>query len=219
MSRPGFPDPRRILNMTAAEKSLEGIERNLQQTLERRERMLKTSRDVILASSRAIVFLHSGKEPQAKGEVEKARELLEAMRKDAKGGLSRYLVSPETEYVEASVVQSVVLGKPVPDADSLGVSDDAYILGLLDSVGELKRMLLVSITEGDAKRTKDYFAMMERLYAVLSPFAVFDNVVNGVRRKIDVARMITEDTRGILAEETRRQVLLSSIERLEKKVK
>ena len=61
--------------------------------------------------------------------------------------------------------------------------------------------------------------MMEELYAVLSPFAVFDNVVNGVRRKIDVARMITEDTRGILAEETRRQVLLSSIERLEKKVK
>lgn len=181
--------------------------------------MLKTSRDVILASSRAIVFLHSGKKPEAKIEVERARELLEEMRKDAKGGLSRYLVSPETEYVEASVVQAVILGRSLPDAASLGVSDDAYILGLLDSVGELKRMLLVSITEGNAKRTQGLFAMMEKLYAVLSPFAVFDNVVNGVRRKIDVARMITEDTRGILAEETRRQILLSSIERLEGKVK
>ncbi len=61
--------------------------------------------------------------------------------------------------------------------------------------------------------------LMEQFYALLSPFAVFDNVVNGVRRKIDVARMVTEDTRGILAEETRRQVLLSSMERLEGRIK
>jgi len=207
------------LSLSAAEKSLEKIEVNLQLVLERRERMLKTSRDVILASSRAIVFLHSRKKAEARKEIEKAKTLLDEMRKDGKGGLSRYLVSPETEFVEASVVESVVLNRPVPDAEALGVSDDAYLLGLLDSVGELKRMLLVSITAGKKKDTAEYFKMMERLYAVLSPFAVFDNVVNSVRRKIDVARMITEDTRGILAEETRRQVLLSSIERLQRRVK
>lgn len=207
------------MNLTAAEKSLERVESNLQLVLERRERMLKTSRDVIIASSRAIVFLHSRKNAEASAEIDKAKESLEKMRKDGKGSLSRYLVSPETEFVEASVVEAVVLDKPVPDAGVLGVSDEAYLLGLLDSVGELKRMLLVSITAGKTKHTADYFKMMERLYSVLSPFAVFDNVVNGVRRKIDVARMITEDTRGILAEETRRQVLLSSIERLERRVK
>ena len=69
----------------------------------------------------------------------------------------------------------------------------------------------MTITEGRTKKTKEYFAAIEELYAHLSPFAVFDNVVNGVRRKIDVARMITEDTRGIIAEETRREALLSSI--------
>ncbi len=207
------------MNLKATERSLEDTEHSLQQTLERRERMLKTSRDVILACSRAIVFLHSRKKQEARSEIERAEKLLEGMRKDSKGGLSRYLVSPETEFVEASVVESVVLNKPLPGAGALGVSDDAYLLGLLDSVGELKRMILVSITEGRTKNTREYFAMIEQLYSLLSPFAVFDNVVNGVRRKIDVARMITEDTRAILAEETRRQVLLSSIERLEKKVK
>jgi translin len=204
--------------LTGSEKSLENIESNLQQVLERRERMLKTSRDVILACSRAIVFLHSKKKTDAAAEIEKAKSLLEGMRKDGKGGLSRYLVSPETEFVEACAVQAVVLNKAVPDAQTLGVSDEAYLLGLLDTVGELKRMLLISITEGKTKNTADYFKMMERFYAILSPFAVFDNVVNGVRRKIDVARMITEDTRGILAEETRRQVLLESIERLQRRV-
>ena len=62
---------------------------------------------------------------------------------------------------------------------------------------------------------KEYFAAIEELYSRLSAFAVFDNVVGGVRRKIDVARMITEDSRGILAEETRRDALLSSIKTLE----
>ena len=86
-------------------------------------------------------------------------------------------------------------------------------------MGELKRLLLVTITKGDANKTKEYFAAIEELYAHLSPFAVFDNVVNGVRRKIDVARMITEDTRGIIAEETRREALLTSIKSLQKDIR
>ena len=51
----------------------------------------------------------------------------------------------------------------------------------------------MTITEGRTKKTKEYFAAIEELYAHLSPFAVFDNVVNGVRRKIDVAQ---DDNRG-----------------------
>ena len=207
------------MSLAAAQKSLATVEGNLQLIIERRERMLKTSRDVILACSRAIVDLHGRKKKEARSEIQKAEELLGQMRTDAKGGLSRYLVSPETEYVEACVIESVVLKRPVPGAGALGVSDDAYLLGLLDSVGELKRMILVSITDGDSKASSKYFEMIEQLYSMLSPFAVFDNVVNGVRRKIDVARMITEDTRGILAEDTRRQVLLSSIERLQRDMK
>lgn len=179
--------------------------------------MLKASRDVILSCSRAIVLLHAGKRPEAARETDKARALLDEMRKDAKGSLSRYLVSPETEFVEATVVEAMVSGGQVPAAGDLSVSDEAYLLGLLDTVGELKRMLLVSITQGKTRKASEYFDMIEKLYAVLSPFAVFDNVVNGVRRKIDVARMITEDTRGIVAEETRRQVLLASLDRLQRK--
>jgi translin len=215
----GCASLRLTLDLAAAEKSLERIEGDLQQVLERRERILKSSRDVILASSRAIVFLHSRKKDDAHAEIQKAQKMLGKMREDGKGNLSRYLISPETEFVEASVVESVVLGKALPDMKSLGVSDEAYLLGLLDSIGELKRMLLVSITDGKVKNAAEYFELMERFYSMLSPFAVFDNIVNGVRRKIDVGRMITEDTRGIVAEETRRRTLLSAIERLQKGVK
>jgi translin len=207
------------LKLKTAEDSLDRIQANLQLTLDRRERILKESRDVILSCSRAIVLLHSGKTKQARDEIGNAQKVLQALRKDALGSLSRYLISPETEFVEASTVESVVLGTPIKDARSLGVSDEAYLLGLLDTVGELKRLLLVTVTEGRAKKTKEYFAAIEELYAHLSPFAVFDNVVNGARRKIDVARMITEDARGIIAEETRRRALLSSIQSLQKDIR
>ncbi|MGA2199771.1 MAG: RNA-binding protein [Nitrososphaerales archaeon] len=207
------------MNLKTAEDSLDKIQVNLQLTLDRRERILKESRDVILSCSRGIVLLHSGKTKQARDEIGNAQKVLQKLRKDALGNLSRYLISPETEFVEASTVESIVLGTPIKDVHSLGVSDEAYLLGLLDTVGELKRLLLVTITEGEAKKTKEYFAAIEELYAHLSPFAVFDNVVNGVRRKIDVARMITEDARGIIAEETRRRALLSSIQSLQKDIR
>jgi translin len=207
------------LNLKSVETSLDGIQKNLQTTLDRRERILKESRDVILSCSRAIVLLHSGKTGEARRQISEAQKTLRRLRDDGLGNLSRYLVSPEAEYVEASTVESIVLGKPIKDARSLGVSDEAYLLGLLDTVGELKRLLLVALTEGRPNDARECFAAIEALYARLSPFAVFDNVVNGVRRKIDVARMIAEDTRGTIAEETRREALQTSIRSLQKDIR
>jgi len=201
-------------NLEDARGSLKAIEGELQSVLERRERILKNSRDAILASSRAIIAAHAGKLKDAKEEIESAERVLGGIRKDGGGSLARYLISPEAEFVEASAVFALVRGKAVPGARSLRVSPEAYLLGLLDTVGELKRLLLVSLTKGRVKDAGRYFEEMETLYAMLSSFAVFDNVVNGVRRKIDVARMITEDTRGVLAEEARRESLLSSMEKL-----
>ena len=59
---------------------------------------------------------------------------------------------------------------------------------------------------------------MEELYSLCSPLAVYDHVVNGARRKIDVARMLVEDTRGLLAEEMGREAVSTSMARLEKKL-
>ena len=73
--------------------------------------------------------------------------------------------------------------------------------------------------EGKIGKSKEYFQLMEELYSILLPFAVFDNVVGGVRRRIDVARAVTEDVRGIMAEEARRARLVSSIQKLSTSLK
>jgi len=186
--------------------------------LERRDRVLKDSRDVISASSRAIIDVHTGKMKDAEKELFRAKSLLTSLKKSSNGSVSRYLVSPEAELVEASAVIALAKNKAIPSMESLGASPEAYLLGLLDAVGELKRLVLDSIMQRKLSAAKRYFGVMENLYSLCSPLAVYDHVVNGARRKIDVARMLVEDTRGLLAEEMGRESVSNSMARLEKKL-
>jgi translin len=204
---------------------MEGLKRSIRQTdsyladqLSRRERVLKESRDVISACSRAIINVHSGRDKEAEKELSLARSLLGSLKKSGEGPTARYLVSPETEFVEASAVLALSKNKPVPPMHALGVSPEAYLLGLLDTVGELKRMVLGAVMRRRVAQAGKYFGLMEEIYSACAPLAVYDHVANGARRKIDVARMLVEDTRGLMTEETRREFIGKSMARLEKKL-
>lgn len=199
-------------------QSIRALESGFSSQLDRRDRVLKESRDVISSCSRAIIDVHTGRMKEAEREHAKAKLLLKSLRGSSSGGVSRYLVSPEAEFVEASAVISLVKGKPVPTRQSLDASPEAYLLGLLDTVGELKRLVLDSILRRKYVVAKRYFEVMEELYSTCSPLAVYDHVVNGARRKIDVARMLVEDTRGMLAEEMGRDAIIKSMARLDKKL-
>ncbi|MDG7010543.1 MAG: RNA-binding protein [Nitrososphaerota archaeon] len=204
--------------MEEVKSSIRKMEHRFSEQLERRDRVLKDSRDVIAASSRAIIDVHTGKLKEGENELAKAKELLKSLKKTSDGSVSRYLVSPEAEVVEASAVIALSKGKSVPSMDELAASPEAYLLGLLDSVGELKRLVLDSILQRKLAKAKNYFRVMEELYSMCSPLAVYDHVVGGARRKIDVARMLVEDTRGLLAEEIGRDSVSASMARLEKRL-
>ena len=206
------------LSMDKVRRSLRALEDHFSDQLERRDRLLKESRDVITASSRAIISVHQGRMKDAASELTEAKAILGSLKKAGGGPVSRYLISPETEYVEASAVLALARGEPIPSIRELDASPEAYLLGLLDAVGELKRLVLDSIMLGRLTKAKAYFGVMEDLYSACSPMAVYDHVVNGTRRKIDVARILVEDTRGLLAEEVRRESMRSSLDRLKRKL-
>jgi len=204
--------------LSEIKKSLRAMESRFSDQIERRDRVLKEGRDVISRSSRAIIDVHTGKIRDAEKELSAARSILASLKESSEGSVSRYIVSPEAEVVEASAVVALAKGKPVPSMESLDASPEAYLLGLLDTVGELKRLVLDSLMQRKVSAAKRYFKVMEELYSLCSPLAVYDHVVNGARRKIDVARMLVEDTRGLLAEEMGRESISTSMARLEKKL-
>ena len=206
------------MNFSTVEASISEISEQLDEITVRRERLIKESREVIALSAKSIVDVHTSNLDMAKADRDKAGEKLDILRKVAGTDLTRYLMMPEQEYVECSVILSISSGSNIPTRRQLKVSSSSYILGLLDSIGELKRSAYDCIRNDDFKTAEGMFSIMESLYMMLSPFAVYDNIVQGTKRKLDVARILVDDTRAAITDEARRREFISSVNRLSSKL-
>lgn len=202
------------MNYSSVESSLHQASKKLDLVSSRRERLIKESRDIISLSAKAIVSIHAGSIAEADELSKEVKRKLRDLRRVAGSDLVRYLLTPEQEFVELSVILAVSKNQRIPSLESLGVTPSSYILGLLDAVGELKRSAYDVIRKGEIKEAEKRFATMESLYTMLSPFSVYDNIVQGVKRKIDVARILIEDTRSVMTEETRRSEFMEAVKDL-----
>jgi translin len=119
-------------------RSLEEIDQDLKDIQERRESLIKGTRDVVMLCSKSIISLHHNQIEDAKGKMGQARTMLEELRKHAGQDLSRYLVVPEQELVEANSLLAIMQDQPVPSMKNLNVAGESYLTGLLDCVGEIK---------------------------------------------------------------------------------
>jgi translin len=200
---------------TKLEFSLAEIDTNLKDVQERREKLIKGTRDVILLCSKSIIALHHGDPNQAKHEMQQAKLMLEDLRTVAKNDLSRYLAVSEQELVEAHSLSAVMENKDLPSISEIGVSGESYLTGLLDCVGEIKRLVYDRMRSGKAQDAEKLFSTMEVIYGAVYPFAAYDNIVSGLRKKLDVARMLIEDIRAVVTEESRRKAMIDAIERFE----
>ena len=191
--------------------SLPLISKNLEKTNSKREFLIKNNRETVILCSQAIISIHKNDLNVAKKKIAKAKSELTKLKQKTSGDLVRYIITPEQEFVEAASLLAVIEGKEIPSVKSLNVSDESYILGLLDCIGELKRQVIDRIRVGDSKRATQLFDVMENLYLLLYPFASYDKIVKETRRKLDVNRMLVEETRSVLTEEIRRQELIKAI--------
>ena len=191
--------------------SLPLISKNLEKTNSKREFLIKNNRETVILCSQAIISIHKNDLKTAKKKIAKAKSELTKLKQKTSGNLVRYIITPEQEFVEAVSLLAVIEGKEIPSVKSLNVSDESYILGLLDCIGELKRQVIDKIRVGDSKRATQLFDVMENLYLLLYPFASYDKIVKETRRKLDVNRMLVEETRSVLTEEIRRQELIKAI--------
>ena len=199
--------------------SLDAIDRDLKDVQERREKLIKGTRDAVMLCSKSIVAMHHGQLDEAGRDMAQAKGMLEEFRAYAKSDLYKYIAVAEQELVEAYTLRAVMEGSPLPQMSDLAVSGPSYLTGLLDSVGEIKRLVYDRMRSGRGKDAEALFAMMEEIYGAVYPFAVYDNIVAGLRKKLDVARMLIEDVRATVTEESRRKALIDAVDRLETDLK
>jgi len=167
-----------------------------------REKVLPLCRECIRYCGTAIRAVH-------RQELDGARDLLESARvrlseavelASAEPDLARagYVRDAQKEFTEGNVVLALVTGQRLPEPEELGVDPVAYLHGLGDTVGELRRYLLDSMRKGDLSRGEEFLAAMDDIYNVLVTIDFPDALTGGLRRATDMVRGVLERTRSDL---------------------
>jgi translin len=204
------------MSFTNVHGSLDEINRELRSIEERREILIKNTRDMIMLCSRSIIALHNNEMDNACNQISQAKIMLNKFKEYAKTDLQKYIAVAEQEFVEAYVLKSIVEESSLPTKNELNVLGSSYLTGLLDCIGELKRMVYDRMRAGKVEDATKLFAIMQDLYSEVYPFAVYDNLIPGLRRKLDVSKMLIEDIRAVITEEMRRGIMIKAINKLQK---
>ncbi|MXY37899.1 MAG: RNA-binding protein [Cenarchaeum sp. SB0665_bin_23] len=187
-------------------KHFDDIMQHLEETQRFREQIHTESRRIIADCSRIIIQIHQGQYKEAQDMLHNTKSSLIKLQDIA---TSRDIVTVEQEYTEAHTLYNIVNHDRVPLPEQIGVAPEAYILGMLDTIGELKRFMLNCIRNDNLDTAYHTFDTMETLYECLYPFAAYNTILKESKRKLDVCRITLESSRAIVTEERRRQHLIS----------
>jgi len=167
-----------------------------------REKALPLCRDVIRYCSQAIRAIHRQEFNQAKELLGSARKLLDELEQIITScselGSAGAVRDAQKEFAEGSITLALVIGKSFPSPDELGVDAAAYLNGLGEAVGELRRYLLDSMRQGDLSRGEELLSAMDDIYSVLVTMDFPDAITGGLRRTTDMVRGVLEKTRSDL---------------------
>jgi len=176
-----------------------------------RERALRLSREMIRHSADSIRAIHRGEFDGASELIESASSLVQESRillsEHPEVYFTGYVQDALKEYVEANAVLALIENRPLPTADELQVGAAAYLGGLSDTVGELRRFILDRLRRDDFSRCEQTLELMDEIYTILVTMDFPDAVTRGLRRSTDMVRGILERTRGDLTVALRQQRL------------
>ncbi len=149
------------------------------------------SRGIIRDSASAITMLHNN---DAKGAAKMIRAAYTGVKKLNKSDTKFEYYSRQAyqEYAEATIFYGIKTKETVPSIKEVGVEAEAYLLGLMDVMGELKREILEELRNDNVKKAEFYFSKMRLIYDSTRSLRFAEAILNGFRRKQDVARIQLE---------------------------
>jgi translin len=193
---------------------------NLEKKDAAREKVLPLCRELIRYSSITIRAIHRQEFDEAKrllAEGTKVKgDLAQAVTECDEFRYHGFVRDAEKEHTEANSVFALVTGKQLPDPDDLKVDYAAYLNGLGDTVGELRRYLLDSMRHGDLSHCEEMLSAMDDIYTTLVTMDFPDAITGGLRHTTDQVRGILEKTRGDVTLVVRQQELESKLSQFQK---
>ncbi len=175
----------------------EKIEKRLLELQERKDRVLLSARDVIRLAGKAITALHASDARKSGALLKSLKAEMAKLRKMEKG-FEYHTLQAHQEYVEALTLYWIINKRRFPRLAELGEDEVAYLLGMMDVVGELKRKAFEELRTGRLKEAERYYGLMTELYDSTYAMKFAGSLVPDFRKKQDVARIQLEHLRSEL---------------------
>jgi translin len=148
-------------------------------------------RDIVRNSAQAITMLHNNKINEASKAIDAAEKMSISLKKFGPD-FDYHAKQAYQEYTEARIFLEIKQKHALPSYKKINVDQESYLMGLMDVMGELKREILESLREGKVKEAESYFDSMREIYDSTRSIRFAEAVLNGFRRKQDVARIQLE---------------------------
>lgn len=190
------------------EKVFKDVQSKLYDYFELRESLIKESRDIIRLSREAIQFIHHKEYDKAKKLLDKAqsiiRDLNEDELKNPRLKYSGFWLDTTKEFAEAYltfvIISDILEGKSlkIPTPETLGILEEAWVLGLCEAAGEVKREIFMLIEKNDFKKARKLLGIISEIYGLVSSLLLPNAIIPGLKAKVDYLRSILVSSEELL---------------------
>jgi len=126
-----------------------------------------------------------------------------------------YVQDALKEYAEASITYALLADQPLPSPGELRIDYPAYLNGLAEAMGEMRRATLDLMRRGELEKGEALLKIMDEVYGILVTVDYPDAITRGLRRTTDMVRGVLERTRGDLTMAVRQQRLETTLKEFE----
>jgi len=149
-----------------------------------REKVLPLCREAIRHCANAIRAVHRQQFDQAEELLSSARKRLKEAGRSTSDygelGYAGFIRDAQKEFAEGSITLALVTGKRLPGPDELGIDAAAYLNGMGEAAGELRRYILDSMRRGTLSQGEELLSAMDDIYNTLVSMDFPDAITGGV---------------------------------------
>lgn len=188
--------------LSVLRRDIEAVSKILDEKDKVREEAIRLVREIVRLSGDLVSSVHAKKVEDAVKTlgILKARkeEFLALLSKHADLLFSGLSYNALSEYAESVIVYHLILEGRMPSLEEINVPIPAYLQGLGDVVGELRRHIVDLLDRALVEEATRYLRIMEAIYESLKRLDYPDAITPGLRHKVDVAARLVEDTRVLI---------------------
>ncbi|HEY65724.1 MAG TPA: haloacid dehalogenase [Caldilineae bacterium] len=213
---------KRGLALQSLSEIFEAIREDFERRNELRDETLRRSRELIRHCALSIRATHRHEWEEAARLLKTAREaatlMVEELADHPDLYYTGYTQDALKELAEAYIVNALVQGHPLPTPEELRVEYPAYLNGLGEAMGELRRYILDLIRRGQAAEAEPLLDIMDEVYSYLVTVDFPDAITGGLRRTTDMVRGVLERTRGDLTVAIRQDQMRAALAAFEERL-